>query len=118
MLFSNLKTFFGKRTFINVLFWKIQNTFEKNDSLHSLRRTPSQSYAAYLYAADIGVWIHYDETNMLSYFRYLTNILIVFNSFNIKSSLFILLIFLTLLILSCHLFPLKNGHLFILSKSS
>ena len=52
MFFSNLKTFFGKWTFINVLFWKIQNTFEKNDSLHSLRRPPSQSLRGYLYAAN------------------------------------------------------------------
>jgi hypothetical protein len=38
--FSNLKRKNQKRTFINVLFPKIQNTFEKNDSLHSLRRPP------------------------------------------------------------------------------
>jgi hypothetical protein len=41
--FSNLKRKNQKRTFINVLFPKIQNTFEKNDSLHSLRRPPSLS---------------------------------------------------------------------------
>ena len=69
--FSNLKTFFGKRTFINVLFWKIQNTFEKNDSLHSLRRPPSQSSRGYLYGADThpGWWSrgdHYAHNRMIA----------------------------------------------------
>ena len=67
--FSNLKTFFAKWTFINVLFWKIQNTFGKNDSLHSLRRPPSQSYAAYLYALGGGARMRDDETIMLTYFK-------------------------------------------------
>jgi len=43
-------------------------------------------------------------------FQYLTDLVIVFNSFSIKSSLSTPLIFLTLMILSCHFFPLKNGH--------
>jgi hypothetical protein len=71
MFFSNLKTFFGKRTFINVLFWKIQNTFEKNDSLHSLRHPPSQSLRGYLYAADVYAtmwrqWDHYAHVRMIA----------------------------------------------------
>jgi hypothetical protein len=42
--FSNLKQKNQKWTFIFVHFPKIQNTFGKNDSLHSLRRPPSPSY--------------------------------------------------------------------------
>jgi len=67
--FSNLKPFFAKWTFINVLFWKIQNTFGKNDSLHSLRRPPYQSYAAYLYALCGGAPLLDDETIMLTSFN-------------------------------------------------
>ena len=66
MFFSNLKTFFAKRTFINVHFSFSQNTFEKNDSLHSLRRPPYQSLRPYLYALDGGARMRDDETIMLT----------------------------------------------------
>ena len=66
MFFSNLKPFFAKWTFIFVHFWKIQKTFEKNDSLHSLRRPPSQYLRPYLYALCGGARMRDDETIMLT----------------------------------------------------
>jgi hypothetical protein len=52
MFFSNLKLKIRKRTFINVLFSKTQNTFEKTLHHSLLQRPPSAVCEPYLYALD------------------------------------------------------------------
>ena len=47
-------------------FGKPPQRFEKNNSLHSLRRPPSQSMRPYLYDLDGGARMRDDETIMLT----------------------------------------------------
>jgi hypothetical protein len=52
MFFSNLKTFFGKWTFINVHFSFFQNRFEKNDAFIHFGVRP-----AYLCGVTFMLWM-------------------------------------------------------------